>query len=163
MKILIADDHEHMRQIIQQTVAHLATEFYEAGDGSEAIAALPPARLSRHGASLVKNYQVPDWFRDAKFGIWAHWMAQCVPEQGDWYARRMYIQGERHYEYHLKTYGHPSKSGFMEIDNLWKAENWGPEKLLDSTKRAGAKYFFALANHHDNFDTYDSSITPGIP
>ncbi len=57
--------------------------------------------------SLVQNYRVPDWFRDAKFGIWAHWSAQCVPEQGDWYARRMYIQGDPAYDYHVKTYGHP--------------------------------------------------------
>src|SRR5215469_10292481 len=106
--------------------------------------------------SLVQNYRVPEWFRDAKFGIWAHWSAQCVPEQGDWYARNMYIQGSAHYNYHLKTYGHPSKFGFMEIDNLWKAERWEPEKLMALYKRAGAKYFFALANHHDNFDAYDS-------
>jgi len=106
--------------------------------------------------SLVKNYRYPDWYRDAKFGIWAHWTAQCVPEQGDWYARRMYIQGEADYEYHVKTYGHPSKFGFMEIDNLWKAEKWEPEKLMALYKHAGAKYFFALANHHDNFDAYDS-------
>lgn len=106
--------------------------------------------------SLVKNYRVPEWFRDAKFGIWAHWSAQCVPEQGDWYARRMYIQGDSAYEYHIKTYGHPSRFGFMEIDNLWKAERWEPEALMALYKRAGAKYFFALANHHDNFDAYDS-------
>lgn len=106
--------------------------------------------------SLVKNYHCPEWFRDAKFGIWAHWSAQCVPEQGDWYARRMYLQGEPAYEYHVKTYGHPSKFGFMELDNLWKAERWEPEKLMALYKRAGAKYFFGLANHHDNFDAYDS-------
>jgi alpha-L-fucosidase len=107
-------------------------------------------------ASLVKNYKFPEWYRDAKFGIWAHWTAQCVPEQGDWYARRMYIQGEKDYEYHVKTYGHPSKFGFMEIDNLWKAEKWEPERLMALYKRAGAKYFFAMATHHDNFDSYDS-------
>lgn len=45
----------------------------------------------------------PDWFRDAKFGIWNHWSAQCVPEQGDWYARRMYIQGDKQYDHHLMT------------------------------------------------------------
>jgi alpha-L-fucosidase len=106
--------------------------------------------------SLAQTYRVPEWFRDAKFGIWAHWSAQCVPEQGDWYARRMYLQGDSAYDYHVKTYGHPSKVGFMEIDNLWKAERWEPEKLMALYKRAGAKYFFALANHHDNFDTYDS-------
>ena len=98
----------------------------------------------------------PDWFRDAKFGIWNHWSAQCVPEQGDWYARNMYIQGNRQYDHHLKTYGHPSKVGWMEIDNLWKAENWKPEELMNLYVAAGAKYFTALANHHDNFDNYNS-------
>lgn len=106
--------------------------------------------------SLGQNYRVPEWFRDAKFGIWAHWSAQCVPEQGDWYARRMYTQGDSAYDYHVKTYGHPSKFGFMELDHLWKAERWEPEKLMTLYQRAGAKYFFALANHHDNFDAYDS-------
>ncbi|MFT4075161.1 MAG: alpha-L-fucosidase [Asticcacaulis sp.] len=108
--------------------------------------------------SLVENYQVPTWFRDAKFGIWAHWSAQCVPEQGDWYARRMYLQGEPAYDHHLKTYGHPADSGFMEINNLWKAENWKPGELLDLYKAAGAKYFMALASHCDNFDAYDSKF-----
>ncbi len=106
--------------------------------------------------SLASQYQCPDWFRDAKFGIWAHWSAQCVPEQGDWYARQMYLQNGSQYNFHVKTYGHPSQFGFMEIDNLWKAERWEPEKLMALYKRAGAKYFFALANHHDNFDNYDS-------
>src|SRR5690348_14029345 len=69
----------------------------------------------------LKQYRAPDWFRDAKFGLWAHWTAQCVPEQGDWYARKMYLQGDAHYKHHLATYGHPSRFGFMEIDNLWKA------------------------------------------
>jgi alpha-L-fucosidase len=107
--------------------------------------------------SLSANYKVPEWYRDAKFGMWAHWTAQCVPEQGDWYARRMYIQGEKDYDYHVKTYGHPSKFGWMEIDNLWKAEKWDPERLIALYKRAGAKYFFSMATHHDNLDMYDST------
>lgn len=106
--------------------------------------------------SFEENYECPDWFRDAKFGIWAHWSAQCVPEAGDWYARHMYIQGHPQYDYHVSKYGHPSKFGFMELNNLWKAENWEPEKLMELYKRAGAKYFVTLANHHDNFDNYDS-------
>ena len=105
----------------------------------------------------LKQYKVPDWFRDAKFGIWAHWSAQCVPEQGDWYARQMYIQGHGQNTFHVRTYGHPSVFGFMEIDNLWKAEKWDPQALIDRYKKAGAKYFVALANHHDNFDNYDST------
>jgi len=104
----------------------------------------------------LKQYRVPEWFRDAKFGIWAHWSAQCVPENGDWYAREMYIQGSRHYEHHLKNYGHPSQSGFMEMNHRWKAELWNPEQLMQLYVNAGAKYFMSLANHHDNFDCYNS-------
>ena len=110
--------------------------------------------------SHVKNYTVPEWYRDAKFGMWAHWTAQCVPEQGDWYARNMYMQGTKDYDYHVAHYGHPSKFGFMELDNLWKADKWDPEKLMQLYQRAGAKYFVALANHHDNFDAYDSKYQP---
>jgi alpha-L-fucosidase len=105
----------------------------------------------------LRQYRAPEWFRDAKFGIWAHWTAQCVPEQGDWYARQMYIQGHPQYKYHVEHYGHPSKFGFMEIDHLWKAESWEPEALMQLYVKAGARYFVGLANHHDNFDCYDSS------
>src|ERR1035438_9805553 len=66
--------------------------------------------------SLKAGYKTPDWFCDAKFGIWNHWTAQCVPEQGDWYARRMYLQGDKDYDHHLKTYGHPSKVGWMRSE-----------------------------------------------
>jgi len=106
--------------------------------------------------SLKAGYKTPDWFRDAKFGIWNHWTAQCVPEQGDWYARRMYLQGDSDYKHHVATYGHPSKVGWMEMDNRWKAEKWQPEDLMNLYVAAGAKYFTALANHHDNFDNYNS-------
>jgi alpha-L-fucosidase len=89
--------------------------------------------------------------------MWAHWSAQCVPEQGDWYARNMYIQGTPQSDYHRLHYGHPSRCGFKEIDHLWRAENWDPEGLVSRYRRGGAKYFMALANHHDNFDNWDSS------
>lgn len=129
---------------------------------SPAAEAQPPSRSISAGPfqatwDSLKQYQAPDWFRDAKFGIWAHWTAQCVPEQGDWYARLMYLQGHGAYKYHVANYGHPSKFGFMEIDNLWKAEKWDPAALMAMYIKAGAKYFVALANHHDNFDCYDST------
>ena len=104
----------------------------------------------------LAQYQVPDWFRDAKFGMWAHWGPQCQPERGDWYARGMYQEGSDQYKYHIQKYGHPSKFGFKDVINEWKAENWDPDELVGIYKRAGAKYFMALANHHDNFDLYDS-------
>ena len=104
----------------------------------------------------LSSYEVPEWFRDAKLGIWAHWSPQCVPEMGDWYARSMYIQGHPDYQYHLEHYGHPSKFGYKDICNLWKAEHWDPEALMARYKRAGAKYFTALGNHHCNFDAWNS-------
>ncbi|MCA1935430.1 MAG: alpha-L-fucosidase [Asticcacaulis sp.] len=107
-------------------------------------------------ASLESQYQVPDWFRDAKFGIWAHWGPQCVPEAGDWYAREMYLQGSGSYKHFVKTYGHPADTGFMDLLPRWKAENWNPDELLDLYVSAGAKYFMSMANHHDNFDMYAS-------
>jgi len=117
---------------------------------------IAPGPFKPDWESLKAQYQAPDWFRDAKFGIWAHWSAQCVPEAGDWYARQMYIQGHKQYDDHLARFGHPSDTGFMEMDNRWKAENWKPDALLDLYVKAGAKYFVSLANHHDNFDNYNS-------
>ncbi|WP_214226141.1 alpha-L-fucosidase [Pedobacter sp. B4-66] len=104
----------------------------------------------------LAQYQVPEWYRDAKFGIWAHWGPQCQPERGDWYARGMYEEGSDQYKYHCEKYGHPSKFGFKDVINEWKAEKWDPEALVALYKKAGARYFVALANHHDNLDLYDS-------
>ncbi|KQN94326.1 alpha-L-fucosidase [Sphingomonas sp. Leaf231] len=107
-------------------------------------------------SSLVAHYRYPDWFRDAKLGLWSHWGPQSVPEQGDWYGRFMYMQGHPMYEHHLKTYGHPADVGMMEIQRRWTAERWDPDALIARYKRAGAKYFVSLACHHDNLDCYDS-------
>jgi alpha-L-fucosidase len=105
----------------------------------------------------LQNYTVPEWYRNAKFGIWAHWGPQCEPEHGDWYARGMYEEGSDHYKFHLQKYGHPSKFGFKDVIHQWKADQWDPEHLVSLYKRVGAKYFFAMANHHDNLDMWNSS------
>lgn len=104
----------------------------------------------------LAQYKIPDWFRNAKFGIWAHWGPQCQPEQGDWYARFMYAEGSREYNWQVKNLGHPSEFGFKDICNAWKAQNWNPEQLVAFYKKAGARYFFAMGNHHDNFDNWNS-------
>lgn len=104
------------------------------------------------------NYRCPEWFRDAKFGIWAHWGPQAVPMMGDWYARRMYIQGDQDYEDHLKRYGHPSEHGYKDIIPLWKAEKWDPDRLMQLYKKAGAKYFVSMGSHHDNFFLWNSKL-----
>ena len=105
----------------------------------------------------LRTYEVPEWFRDAKFGIWAHWGPQCVEGSGDWMARGLYLEGGGQYNYHRSHYGHPSEFGFKDVLPLFKAENWTPEELVKFYKEeCGAQYFFALGNHHDNFDLWDS-------
>ena len=106
----------------------------------------------------LKKYEYPEWFRNAKFGIWAHWGPQAVPRQGDWYARKMYEENSSEYKYHLAHYGHPSKFGYKDIISLWKAEKWEPEKLMELYKRAGAKYFVSMGSHHDDFFLWNSKI-----
>jgi alpha-L-fucosidase len=118
----------------------------------------------------LKTYKYPEWFRDAKFGIWSHWGPQAVPRQGDWYARGMYEgpyydcnsgkynKGNPQYAWHLEHYGHPSEFGYKDIIPLWKAEKWNPEELMKLYKRVGAKYFVSMGVHHDNFFLWNSRL-----
>ncbi len=108
----------------------------------------------------LAEYDVPEWFRDAKFGIWAHWGPQCVEASGDWMARKLYQEGSYQYNYHVEHYGHPSEFGFKDVLPLFKAERWQPDSLVAYYKKIGAKYFFALGNHHDNYDLWDSKYQP---
>jgi alpha-L-fucosidase len=107
-----------------------------------------------------QQYQAPDWFRDAKFGIWSVWGPESVPEQGDWYARKMYMQGDPDYNYQVQTYGHPSVFGYKDIIALWNPVEWNPDQLMALYKQIGAKYFVVLANHHDNYDMWNSKYQP---
>ena len=108
----------------------------------------------------LRKFETPDWFRNAKLGIWAHWGPQSLPMFGDWYARNMYMEGQRQYRHHRRVYGHPSKHGWKDIVKLWKAEKFDPEGLMDLYTAAGARYFVAQAVHHDNFDNWDSAHNP---
>ena len=122
--------------------------------------------------SLAGNYECPEWFRDAKFGIWACFGVQSVPEEnGSWYARHLYkpyspdsewetFAGQKDYNFHVKTYGHPSEFGMKDICNVFTAAKWDPERLIKLYKKAGAKYFVAMATFHDNFDNWDSTHQP---
>src|SRR5688572_32894481 len=117
----------------------IAQENYQSPvrPGNEPVA---PGKFKPTWQSL-QQYKVPEWFRNAKFGIWAHWGPQCQPEQGDWYGRFMYDEGSEQYKWHVAHYGHPSKAGFKEVINDWKAQHWDPEKLVALYKRTGAQYF----------------------
>lgn len=114
-----------------------------------------PGPFSGNAKSL-KAYRCPDWFRDAKLGMWAHWGPQSAPEDGDWYARNIYLQGTKQYKSHLERYGHPSKSGYKDIIPTWKGEQFDPEHLVGLYKKAGAKYFMSMGVHVDNFDMWNS-------
>ena len=104
----------------------------------------------------LADWECPEWFKDAKFGIWAHWGPQCHAEAGDWYARFMYYQGSGAYNWHVSHFGNPKDFGLKDLCNDWKAQNWNPEELVNLYKSVGARYFMALGNHHDNFDLWDS-------
>ncbi|WP_044110336.1 alpha-L-fucosidase [Xylanibacter brevis] len=104
----------------------------------------------------LSQWECPEWFKDAKFGIWAHWGPQCQAEDGDWYARFMYYEGSGQYNFHVSHYGNPSEFGLKELCNAWKADQWNPEELVNLYKSVGARYFMALGNHHDNFDLWNS-------
>ena len=126
---------------------------------------LPPLTVSAgpypaDWKGLSQLYTVPDWWREAKFGAWAHWDPQSMPEQGDWYARGMYIQGQRQYNYHLKNFGHPSEYGYKDICHNWVIDKWKPEELMDLYVEMGARYFMAMGVHHDNFDCWNSAYQP---
>lgn len=108
----------------------------------------------------LKTYRTPEWFADAKFGIWAHWGPQSAIEDGDWYARRMYVEGSDQYKYHLERFGPQSKVGYKDLIHLFTAERWNPEGLMDLYVAAGAKYFVSMGVHHDNFDMWNSRFQP---
>ena len=121
-----------------------------------------PIHQGKYKATMesLSDFQCPEWFRDAKFGIWAHWGVQCAAEDGDWYARGMYYQGNGQYNYQIDAMGHPSEKGFKDWIPRWKAENWQPDSLVKFYKDCGARYFFCMANHHDNFDNWNSKYQP---
>jgi alpha-L-fucosidase len=116
--------------------------------------------------SLGDHFKQPKWWREAKIGMWLHWGPQSVGEDGDWYAKWIYMPREawgaysRVYPHHLQRFGHPSEFGYKDALLLWKAEKWDPDKLMALYKRAGARYVIGQGMHHDNFDLWNSKYQP---
>src|SRR5580658_8753759 len=108
----------------------------------------------------LENYKVPDWFRDAKFGIFIHWGLYSVPAFGyEWYPRSMYIEGSEQYKHHIATYGPQDKFGYKDFIPLFKAEKFDPAAWAHLFKESGAKYVVPVFEHHDGFAMYDSSLS----
>ncbi len=118
--------------------------------------------------AVAKEWKCPEWFKDAKLGMWIHWGPQTIPAKGGgWYARHLYMEpkelggeqwGKEAWQFHRDTYGHQSEFGFKDLCHLWKAEKLDTEKVVKQFKAWGARYVATMANHHDNFDLFPSTI-----
>lgn len=105
-------------------------------------------------------YRVPEWYKNAKFGIFIHWGIYSVPAFGnEWYSRNMYIQGSPEFEHHRKTYGEQKDFGYKDFIPMFRAEKFDPKEWAELFKKAGAQYVVPVAEHHDGFQMYDSEIS----
>ncbi|MGN6724337.1 MAG: alpha-L-fucosidase, partial [Tepidisphaeraceae bacterium] len=112
--------------------------------------------------SIEQNYPAKEmaWLRDAKFGIWIHFGPQAAGQSGDWYARRMYIEGSPAYKNHLRDFGHPSEVGYKDLLKDWNPTELDPAALIQLYQQAGAKYVLIQGVHHDQFDNWNSKYQP---
>ena len=110
----------------------------------------------------LRQYETPEWFKDAKFGIYCHWNAQSASKSRNsgWYARHMYEEGHPAYNDHLKNWGHPSEVGYKDIIEAWNPDKFDAAHWVNLFNDAGAKYVMTMAVHHDNFDFWDSKYQP---
>jgi alpha-L-fucosidase len=112
----------------------------------------------------LKQYETPEWYADAKLGIYMHWGPMSIPGVATtWYARWIYEQGSEGNKYHVATYGHPSKFGYKDICKLFTAPKFDQaqaDRYVKLYKQAGARYVVPVAVHHDNFDMWDSKYQP---
>jgi alpha-L-fucosidase len=108
----------------------------------------------------LKKYSTPDWFRDAKFGIFIHWGVYSVPAfSSEWYPREMYQKGSKDFKHHVETYGPHSKFGYKDFIPMFKAEKFSPQEWVALFKKAGAKYVVPVAEHHDGFAMYKTAMS----
>ena len=120
-----------------------------------------PDKYESNWESLGQHEAAPEWFRDAKFGIYFHWGVYSVPAFGsEWYPRWMHFEGHEIYEHHLATYGHPSAFGYHDFVPMFKAENFNADEWADLFVKAGARFAGPVAEHHDGFAMWDSKATP---
>ena len=108
----------------------------------------------------LQSATVPEWYQDAKFGIFVHWIVSGVPAFGtEWYARNMYIPGTAEYEHHREEYGPQTAFGFKDFIPDFLGANFDADAWMNLFRRAGAKFVVPVAEHHDGFALYDSKLT----
>lgn len=108
----------------------------------------------------LSQYPIPEWYQNAKFGIFIHWGVYSVPAFGsEWYPRLMYMEGTKEFEHHVKTYGPQKEFGYKDFIPMFKAEKFDPKEWVALFKESGAKYVMPVAEHHDGFQMYDSELS----
>jgi alpha-L-fucosidase len=108
----------------------------------------------------LKNFHVPEWYKDAKFGIFIHWGVYSVPAFGsEWYPRLMYIPGTPENKHEIATYGPLDRFGYKDFIPMFKAQKFDPQAWARLFKEAGAKYVVPVFEHHDGFQMYDSALS----
>nr|WP_296485751.1 alpha-L-fucosidase [uncultured Acetatifactor sp.] len=108
----------------------------------------------------LSRYQVPEWYRKAKFGIFIHWGIYSVPAFGsEWYSRNMYVKDSKEYRHHIETYGKHTEFGYKDFIPMFTADKFDPEAWAELFAQAGAKYVVPVAEHHDGFQMYKSEIS----
>lgn len=106
------------------------------------------------------TYRIPDWYRNAKFGIFIHWGVYSVPAFGnEWYPRKMYLEGSPEFEHHRKTYGDHKTFGYKDFIPMFRGERFDADEWLQLFQAAGARYIMPVAEHHDGFQMYDSELS----
>lgn len=108
----------------------------------------------------LSHFELPNWYRDAKFGIFIHWGLYSVPAFGnEWYSRNMYIEDSEEYDHHIKTYGKHKEFGYKDFIPMFQAEKFDPKEWAQLFEDAGAKYVMPVAEHHDGFQMYRSNVS----
>jgi alpha-L-fucosidase len=111
--------------------------------------------------SLKQHNPAPDWFRDAKFGIYCHWGVYSVPAfANEWYPRNMHNKNSGEYKHHVQKYGEPTEFGYHNFVPMFKAEKFNAEEWAELYEKAGARFSGLVAEHHDGFAMWDSDLTP---
>jgi len=111
--------------------------------------------------SLKQREPAPEWFRDAKFGIYFHWGVYSVPAFGsEWYPRNMHLAGRRENKHHIETYGDPTEFGYHDFVPKFRAERFDPDEWAELFEKAGARFAGPVCEHHDGFAMWASKVTP---
>ena len=138
--------------------ALIALVVFAAGTSLAAVSEQP---YSPKWKSLKKYNEAPEWFKDAKFGIYFHWGVYSVPAFGsEWYPRNMHRKNRREYKHHVETWGDPTEFGYPDFVPMFKAEKFDAGRWARLFKKAGARFAGPVAEHHDGFAMWDSEETP---